>query len=369
MANVPQNLKPLTALRFFAAVWVVGYHYWPALTPAARPMWENKGYLGVELFFVLSGFILSHVYLEAFGEKRLNYKSFIWARLSRVYPLHLATLIGLGALGVAAMAIGASAGDKLLVWSSLPAQLLMLQAWGLGQGGGWNHPSWSISAEWFAYLSFPAFAFAAWSLRNRPRLAVGLAAVLMIVLDALFQRTAGFALTEATLRWGALRIVPCFTLGCATYLLWRAEPLRKARLAEAASVISVGAVAAAAALGAPDVLLVLLFGALIYSLGSLSSAGSKRLTAPLWVWLGEVSFALYMVCIPWLLVMTNGVRVALHVPAEPLPLVFGVLLVAGVLPVAALAHHLIELPARKAMRRMSGFKLLGGATVAAAPAA
>ena len=48
---------------------------------------------------------------------------------------------------------------------------------------------------------------------------------------------------------------------------------------------------------------------------------------------------------------------------------FGVLLVAGVLPVAALAHHLIELPARKAMRRMSGFKRLGGATVAAAPAA
>ena len=34
----------------------------------------------------------------------------------------------------------------------------LLQAWGLGQGGGWNHPSWSISAEWFAYLLFPVFA-------------------------------------------------------------------------------------------------------------------------------------------------------------------------------------------------------------------
>ena len=59
----PQDLRPLTSLRFFAAMWVVLYHFWPNLQPV-RPAFVAKGYLGVELFFVLSGFILSHVYLE-----------------------------------------------------------------------------------------------------------------------------------------------------------------------------------------------------------------------------------------------------------------------------------------------------------------
>ena len=60
---MPQNLKPLTALRFFAAMWVVGFHFWPDLE-LAMPAIVGKGYLGVDLFFVLSGFIHSHVYLE-----------------------------------------------------------------------------------------------------------------------------------------------------------------------------------------------------------------------------------------------------------------------------------------------------------------
>src|SRR5438552_1036534 len=86
MANTaPENLKPLTALRFFAAMWVVSYHYWPDLTAAARPALVAKGYLGVEMFFVLSGFILSHVYLSSAGEGRFRYGAFLWARLARVY--------------------------------------------------------------------------------------------------------------------------------------------------------------------------------------------------------------------------------------------------------------------------------------------
>ena len=347
----PLDLKALTSLRFFAAIWVVGYHYWPYLTGAARPMWQEKGYLGVELFFVLSGFILSHVYLQAHGEKRLNYSSFLWARLSRVYPLHLATLVGLGALGVAAMALGLNAGDKLLVWQSLPAQLLLVQAWGLGQHGGWNHPAWSISAEWFAYLSFPVFATAAWALRNRPVVALALAAVLVLVLNAAFEPLAGFKLTDATLNWGALRIVPCFALGCATYLAFRKYPLARKPLAQAAALGSAALVAAGAALCAPDPFMVLLFAPLFFELGSLTTAGSKALAAKPMVWLGEVSFAVYMVCIPWLLVCTNVAHKLLHTSGDVLPWPLWAAMFALVVPVAALGHHLVERPARTAMRK------------------
>ena len=97
----PPDLRALTTLRFFAALWVVLYTAWEHLNVGFEPTLVSKGYLGVEVFFVLSGFILSHVYLEAAGEKRFSYRGFLWARIARVYPLHLATLIGVGGLAAA----------------------------------------------------------------------------------------------------------------------------------------------------------------------------------------------------------------------------------------------------------------------------
>jgi peptidoglycan/LPS O-acetylase OafA/YrhL len=347
--QAPLDLKPLTALRFFAAIWVVSYHYWPALTHAAMPIVEAKGYLGVELFFVLSGFILSHVYLQAAGEKTMSYRSFLWARLSRVYPLHLATLLGLLALGLGALAVGVQV-NHLMSWSSLPGQLFLMQAWGVTPEGGWNHPAWSISAEWFAYLTFPVFATAAWAMRDRPFIAVALTAVFVIALNIAFERIAGFKLTEATIAWGALRIVPCFSLGCATYLVFRRHALTDQTKTHLAAVGSIVLVVAGAVAGLPDPVMVLLFGLLIFSLGSLTTAGSKIGTSKAAVWLGEVSFAVYMVCIPWMLVATNGAAKVLHLEGDLLPWPVWAAMFIAVVPIAGLAHHLVERPARAAMR-------------------
>jgi peptidoglycan/LPS O-acetylase OafA/YrhL len=359
MDRTPENLKPLTTLRFFAAMWVVAYHYWPALTAGAMPALIAKGYLGVELFFVLSGFILSHVYLEGFGEGRFRFGSFLWARLARIYPLHLATLAGVGLMAGGAAVLGLHAGDQALVWSSLPAQLTLTQAWGLALGGGWNHPSWSISAEWFAYLTFPVFAWAAWRLRRRPQLALFAALGLLGAIDVAFQQLAGFPLTEATIAWGALRIVPCFAYGCAIHLLWRASPLRTPLAAMAVLALFLTAIVTGAAAGAPDALSVALFGGLIFSLASLSSSGSRLLSSRLGVYLGEVSFAVYMVCIPWKLAFVNGAAKLLHLSSGPLPAPLWALMLIGVVPLAMLAHHLVERPARKAMRAFeaAGFRL------------
>ena len=142
---MPQNLRQITSLRFFAAMWVVAYHFWPSLSPAL-PILVTRGYLGVELFFVLSGFILSHVYLASFGEKRFRYPDFLWARLARIYPVHLVTLVGLGVMVAAAAAVGMTVTGNVIVWSSLPAHLLLVHAWGLGPQGGWNHPSYASLA-------------------------------------------------------------------------------------------------------------------------------------------------------------------------------------------------------------------------------
>ena len=95
-------IRPLTALRFFAAFWVVLFSYWRKLGGPVASMLVQKGYLGVELFFILSDFVLCHVYLKGFGDGHFTYRSFLWSRLARVYPLHLATLTAMGALAVVA---------------------------------------------------------------------------------------------------------------------------------------------------------------------------------------------------------------------------------------------------------------------------
>lgn len=346
-AATPPDLRALTSLRFFAALWVVLFSTWPHLDVGFTPGVVAKGYLGVEVFFVLSGFILSHVYLEAAGEKRFSYGGFLWARIARVYPLHLATLLGVMALGVAAVAVGMSIDANVLSWETLPAHLAMIHAWGAVSEAAWNHPSWSISAEWFAYLAFPLFAALAWPMRNRPVTATVLAAVFALCLYAAFQPLAGFALTEATFRWGALRIVPCFALGCALYLVHRRYTLpRPGLIAAAFAALMLGA----AGLQLWDPLVVLFAAGLILALGDLPNRGWMA-SKPA-VWLGEISYAVYMVCVPWKLLAINLAAKATGAEDKLLHPVVWLAVVLGVVPVAALAHHLIERPARNALRRI-----------------
>jgi peptidoglycan/LPS O-acetylase OafA/YrhL len=347
------NIRPLTALRFFAALWVVLYHYWPKLDVAFTPALVTKGYLGVELFFTLSGFILCHVYLTAFGEGRFRYGDFLWNRLARVYPLHLATLIGMIALGLVAAAAGFAVDAEMMRWDALPANLLLLQAWGFAPAAAFNHPSWSISAEWFAYLSFPVFGFVAWKLRERPWLFAGLVIAAMAALYPAFEAVAGFSLTQATIAWGALRIVPCFALGCAMHALWRSGAVRSVRAAALGAAFSGASMLIAAATGVPDVLCVIGFGGLILSLAGLAQNGSAFASHPALVYLGEISYSTYMICVPWKIIFVNAAAKALNLPSEKLPLGLWIIFIAAVVPLSAASYHLIEKPARARMKLWS----------------
>ncbi len=222
----------------------------------------------------------------------------------------------------------------------------------MGQGGGWNHPSWSISAEWFAYLTFPAFAYAACKLWHRPRLAVGLAVGLLVALYIGFQAVAGFSLTQATILWGALRIVPCFALGCAVWLMWHSQIVRGRLGAWLTTGLSLALLVGATVAGLPDYVTVAACGGLILGLASLSSAGSAFLSHKTFVYLGEVSFAVYMVCIPWQLVVVEGLQKVMHLNTEAMSLPVWLAMYAGVVPAAMVMHHLVERPARELMRKV-----------------
>lgn len=142
-------------------------------------------------------------------------------------------------------------------------------------------------AEWFAYLCFPLFAFVFWRLRDKPVAAVVGAAAFLTVLYFVFEQAAGFPLTEATIRWGALRIVPCFALGCALYLVYRKVGQRlSALLAGGAAAIAFVLMMVSAALGLWDGITVLCAGALILALAVLpmqAPAGWPRARPSIWV--------------------------------------------------------------------------------------
>ena len=350
------HIKPLTALRFFAAFWVVMFHYWPNLDVGFTPAAATKGYLGVEAFFTLSGFILCHVYLSGFGEGRFRYGDFLWNRLARVYPLHLATLVGVGLMAGAATVAGMAIDANILAWKALPANLLLVHAWGFAPVSGWNHASWSISAEWFAYLTFPAFAFTAWKLRTRPVAAVLGALAVIAVLYPAFQTLAGFSLTEATIQWGALRIVPCFAYGCALHALWRSDRF-PGRLSGYGAAFLGMATLAAVQFGSPDPVIVMLLGGLIFMLASLAKTGFEFAGQPVFVYLGEISYSTYMICIPWKILGINAAAKLLGIEGDKLPLLVWIVIVAALIPLSAISYHIIENPCRERMKTWaSGWK-------------
>ena len=99
-----------------------------------------------------------------------------------------------------------------------------------------------------------------------------------------------------------------------------------------------------------DLLSVLFCATLILGLGLAARAGTSVLSQSWLVYLGEVSFAIYMICIPWQLVYVEGLQKVAHINPDAMPVWLWAGLVIGVIPAAMVLHHLIELPARHYMR-------------------
>lgn len=173
------ELPALTAVRFFAAIVVVAHHYAPPPgLPSAWPVrsWLQHGFVGVSLFFVLSGFVLRYTYAPRSVADTASRKRFWWARLARIYPMHLVGLALCAPMIIAARL--AKDGLQLgLVKTAiaLTVNLTMLGAWLQLAANGWNDPSWSLSAEAFFYACFPFVLARIGGLSRRGLLGVDLA--------------------------------------------------------------------------------------------------------------------------------------------------------------------------------------------------
>ena len=168
MKTSTQYLSNLTPLRGIAALLTVVFHVdlmlgngGDLLLKFKDSMLINRMYLMVDFFFVLSGFIMYHVYSQYFKEavSGAEFKRFTIARFARVYPLHFFTLLYCVALRLVFLYSGTPDNNPMSTisndFATIPSHLLLLHSMNVNQWFTWNNASWSISTEWWMYMLFP----------------------------------------------------------------------------------------------------------------------------------------------------------------------------------------------------------------------
>src|SRR5580704_11495728 len=152
------RLNALTTLRFLAALHVVLFHMRVTGVLPGGPWWyqnfSSVGYIGVNLFFVLSGFILVYTYANT----TVSPRRFWQARFARIYPAYALSLL-LSApfffFAVRYLDIPFLAWSKQHLVAACVLTLTLLQSWFPEAALTWNAVCWSLSVEAFFYLAFP----------------------------------------------------------------------------------------------------------------------------------------------------------------------------------------------------------------------
>lgn len=348
------EILALTGLRGVAALYVLLFHAFRQSSPLAGFV-LGKGYLSVDVFFVLSGFVMALTYGRWFAAgpvKASSYVRFLGVRLARIYPLYivmtlLCAMLGLAALvplyGVPSLPIG-------LLWNSVLLQSLSFGA------GNLDAVAWSLSTEWVAYLAFPVFAW--WVLGGSLRrawFAFGLAVVVLtgIALSSLssipgLRGDGPLGVFDTLTPMPVLRCFAGFVLGMVAYRAMDGSVARALASRPVYGDLLALALGGLLFVHAGDVLFVILATAFILHLAVSSSFASKVLSLPGVHYLGQVSYSIYLIHFPLILLLRSlSEQIGFHhlIVANSLAVVLTLI-------VAPLTYHAIELPGRNLVRSL-----------------
>lgn len=386
-------IRQLTGIRAVAAVWVLFYHLQgpldtlgvmsiPVLSDVIR-----VGRLGVDLFFALSGFILTHTYLRKLGPKAHARPTveFWWLRLARIYPVHF-VMLNVAGLAVVAQALitGENKDRPWLNPIDYIRNLLLIQEWGPNPERGWNVVAWSLSMEWLAYLLFPIVVLALFFFHRRVNAPLLVVAWVASILPLLLRASVGDDPYYGG-AWGStIRVLTAFVAGAITYLivirLINSDGSISTRTERLATTVSVAmplmVIAGATFLGRwsgaqPEILLtdpdaeplppffhLWLVPPLIVWIGALalSKRGQvKFLSREIVVLGGLISYSLYMTHLVWFSTWRAGMN-AIGLESGPLYALSVVFAFAMAFVLAWLMWRLVEEPARRFMRRGVGVR-------------
>lgn len=361
------QIDGLTGIRALAAAWVVIEHFrhplfglFPESRSAAR--FVEAGFLGVEIFFVLSGFIIAYTYAHKFEQFTWgNYRRFMLLRFARIYPVHLVTLLAVLALVVAAALAGIelnSSGGHTP--GNFIANVLTLQS--VPPFSPWNLPAWSICAEFAAYIAFPLLAI--WVARVKTaRHGFFAAGGVLTVGAALMLAIAAYVNSSPTgyeLIWSRISIE--FTAGALIYAGWRHLGPRKQGpwwdWMAGASLLAILVVVYSTGTGSALVLAAIPFiGVFVVSCAGATGWVGQLLGSRLMVWGGKVSYSVYMTHFVLLMIFGKILPWEAFVDGSLVARV-GVLggYYVAVIFAGAVGYYLIEEPARQAIRKFTEAK-------------
>lgn len=352
------DIKPLTSLRFFAAAGVLYGHFGYAYNTAG---------LGVCFFFMLSGFILTHSYYNKFKFIDVRSIKSLWiSRAARIYPLHLATLL------MAIPLILKEGGN--ITFSSFIENAALLQSWypNKVQAFSYNSVSWTLSNELFFYLSLPfiLISLARLKMQSRTIMPILLLIACMVFTAKLMCIFRPIPHSEPySWRWWLILVSPYInflTFISGMFLSFIYHRVEKSDLK-----LSRAKFTAIELLVIPFFVLYflctfrsLMFSSVFFMYGlpiaivimvfSLQKGlVSKALSSKPLVYLGEISFSLYMIHQIVIRVIEdyvgNVVGPANNYRDVMIQISTSILIIA----LSSLTYHLIENPARKSIRRLS----------------
>jgi peptidoglycan/LPS O-acetylase OafA/YrhL len=346
-ATSSARLEELDSLRGLAALGVVLYHYglhfqvYPlelVLGPLYREAWR-----AVDFFFVLSGFVLCRAYWNGARERR--FASNVWERVARLYPLHIVTLI---AVAAGQLLLTEGMGQSSYVYHindgyRFALNLLLLH----GVDTSFNGPSWSISTEFVVNVLF----FGLILLRTRWASACMIALVLITFVPSVFDAPPGAEPVSRTIRG--------FFFGVLLYsFVARRVGSNEHRFAGAANVLWV--VTSACIVAYAYVMnaflsfsggITLLLCAMLVCSAPISPLGGRLLRQPQLVFLGDISYSIYLIHFP--------IQLVLHLLAStfgwhwPYQEAWFLALFLGLtIGCAALTYRWIELPGKRWLRSL-----------------
>jgi peptidoglycan/LPS O-acetylase OafA/YrhL len=168
---VKDRLGVLDGMRGIAVLLVLWYHIWEISWLPAPFHWlqwiPETGFIGVPLFFFLSGFVITFPFVRAqiAGERLPTWGHFAWRRFIKIVPSYLLSIAIAYAIGYAA-----SERSGATAWEEVVTHLLFIHTWWQSTYGSINGVLWTLAIEVEFYLVFPLVW---WCFSRRPFLTFG----------------------------------------------------------------------------------------------------------------------------------------------------------------------------------------------------
>lgn len=303
------SIPSLTGVRGVAAFWVFLTHLYgfaahilnaPSLL---RSSFLINGFRGVDLFFILSGFILMHVHARDFKTISQNaLKRFFVTRFFRIYPLNTAILLALVPLVLLApsyVAAERSFSDPHFAYrvhnlsaAGFVQTLLLAQSWTVLKLGEWNIVSWTLSAEVLGYILFPALAWGIIRESSWWRCIIYAVCSLLTLTVLLF--LSHHANNNPTGTFGSVRMFFCFVAGICLYRCFQLAPEYLASWASAITWLAVVFIAITLFVPSAPVFDAFGFAALVFGLAYQRGPVNRMLESRLSSYLGKISFSFYL---------------------------------------------------------------------------